>query len=115
MIMKLKGWQLMGLASIFSFFFGCDVDATNKDAKPVTNFNWYSVATALRDYPMEVIGGTFYYKDQNAGNNIPSGGTLTQGWGESSSVYVGGPGRPPLPDRVEIKFYSYAENKFYHA
>jgi len=105
----------MGLVSIFSFFSGCGAAAMNKEAKPVTNFKWYAVATAPRGYPMKVINGTFYYKGQDVGAYIPSGGTIAQGWGKSSSVYVGGDEIPPLPDSVEVEFYSYAENQFYHA
>ena len=64
---------------------------------------------------MEVISGTFFYKGQDVGDIIPSGGTLRQGWGKQSSAYVKGSEIPPLPDRVSVKFYSYAENKFYKA
>ena len=82
-------------------------------SKEVTEFDWYAVATAPRDYPMEVINGTFFYKEQDYGVTIPSGGTLTQGWGVSTSAYVIGPKFKPLPDRVGVTFYSYAENQFY--
>ncbi len=110
--MMVKRWWVMGLLSFISFLSGCDGVTMNKE---VTNFEWYAVATAPRDYPMEVTGGTFFYKGQDRGVYIPSGGTLTQGWGESSSAYVGGDEIPPLPDRVEVEFYSYAENEFYKA
>ncbi len=83
--------------------------------KEITNFKWYAVATAPRGYPMEVIRGTFYYKGMDTGISIPSGGTLRQGWGQSSSVYVRGDEIPPLPDRVAVKFYSYAEKTSYQA
>lgn len=105
----------MGLFSLTHFFTGCGGTAMNKSAEPATNFKWYSVATAPRDYPMQVISGTFFYKGQNIGDMIPSGGTLTTGWGEQASAYVKGSEVPPLPDRVEVKFYSYAENKYYQA
>lgn len=111
--MKAKSWYLMGLLSFFSFLNGCG--AMNKDASKVTNFRWYAVATAPRDYPMKVISGTFYFKGENSGIGIPSGGTIHTGWGESASVYVGGDRIPPLPDRVKVEFYSYAENQFYKA
>ena len=114
-IMKAKGWCATGLASIFSFFSGCGGAAMNKDAKQITNFKWYAVATAPRDYPMEVIGGEIIYKGGGGSSPIPYGGTLTTGWGKSASGYSGGPENPPLPDRVKITFYSYAENQSYQA
>ena len=113
--MKAKGWCVIGLFSFINFFSGCGAAAMNKDPKQATHFKWYAVATAPREYPMEIINGTFFYKGQDVGIDIPSGGTLTTGWGESGSVYVGDNEIPPLPDRVKVKFYSYAENKFYQA
>ena len=80
-----------------------------------TNFKWHAVATAPREYPMEIIGGTFFVKDMNAGVSIPSGGTLTTGWGKSASAYVGSDEVPPLPDRVHVIFYSYVERQVYEA
>ncbi len=110
--MKINGWYVMGLVSLIGFFAGCG-EAEKK--RQITHFKWYAVATAPVDYPMEVTSGTFFYKEQDIGIPIPSGGTLRQGWGESSSVYVGGDDIPALPDRVEVNFFSYAEKQSYHA
>lgn len=107
--MKVKKW-LSGLAGVISIISGCSGEAMNKET---TEFEWYAVATAPRDYPMEVINGTFFYQGQSQGVDIPSGGTLTQGWGVSTSVYLIGPKFKPLPDRVRLRFYSYAENRFF--
>jgi Protein of unknown function (DUF2931) len=112
--MKAKSWCVVSLLSFINFFSGCGA-AMSKDAKSVTNFKWYAVATAPRDYPMEVISGTFFCKGMNAGVQIPSGGTLTTGWGKSASAYVGEDEVPPLPDRVEVRFYSYVEKQVYEA
>lgn len=98
--------RLVGLISLLS---GCG-DAMSKETN---EFDWYAVASAPSDYPMEVIQGTFFYKGQETGLSIPSGGTLTQGWGESFSAYVVGPKFKPLPDKLRVTFYSYAEKQFY--
>jgi hypothetical protein len=101
--MKIKGWYLMGLASIFSFFSSCGTTAINKTP---TKFDWYATESAPKLYPMEIIQGTFLYKDQNEGLYIPSGGTLSKkGWGTKVSHHVVGPDEKPLPDRVKIIFY----------
>ena len=104
-IMKTKNWCFMRLLSFIIFLSGCGGTAMNQDAKQVSNFKWYAVATAPREYPMEVIRGTSFYKEMNSGVQIPSGGTLTTGWGESASAYVGGDEIPPLPDRVQVVFF----------
>jgi len=76
-------------------------------------FKWYATECGPEHYPMEIRQGTFFYKDRNDGLYIPSGATLHDGWGEGVSLHVTGPERKPLPDRVEVYFYSYAENQFY--
>src|SRR5690554_6267630 len=108
--MKTKGWLIRGLAGCVGVLSGCGGEVMSKE---VTEFDWYAVATAPRDYPMEVVNGTFFYKGQDYGVTIPSGGTLTQNWKVSTSAYVIGPKFKPLPDRVGVTFYSYAENQFY--
>lgn len=61
--MKVKEW-LSGLAGVISIISGCSGEAMNKET---TEFEWYAVATAPRDYPMEVINGTFFYQGQSQG------------------------------------------------
>lgn len=110
--MMVRGWYIMGLLSFINFLSGCGGKTMNKE---VTHFMWYAVATAPRDYPMKVTKGTFYFKEQDIGIYIPSGGTIHQGWGDSSSAYVGSDDIPPLPDRVSVEFFSYAEKQSYKA
>jgi hypothetical protein len=112
--MKVKRLLTTGLVTLMGLLSGCGDEAMSKDINEATKFDWYAVATAPRDYPMEVISGTFYYKGEDHGLDIPSGGTLNVGWGESASAYIVGPKFKPLPDRLEVTFYSYAENQFYH-
>ena len=77
-------------------------------------FDWYSTECAPKKYPMEIISGTFIYKgEQEHGLYIPSGGTLTGGWGSPTSSHVVGEKYKRLPDRLKITFFSYAEKQFY--
>lgn len=79
-----------------------------------TEFEWHATESAPEHYPMEIRRGTFYYKGQDHGLYIPSGGTLNAGWGQMNSIHVTGPDKKSLPDRVEVTFFSYAEKQFYH-
>ena len=97
------------LISTLIFLTSCG-DAMNK----ATEFEWHATESAPEHYPMEIRQGTFYYKGQDQGLYIPSGGTLYAGWGEMNSMHVTGPDKKPLPDRVEVTFFSYAEKQFYH-
>lgn len=89
--------------------------AMSASKSSATKFKWDVVATAPKDYPMEISHGVFLAKGLNYGISIPSGGTLTTGWGKYASGYGVGDEIPPLPDRVEVVFYSYAERQFYNA
>lgn len=107
--MKVKK-NLISVAIFLGLFSGCS-EAMNKEK---TEFEWFAVACAPLNYPMEVRFGEFIYKGTaNTGLAIPSGGTLTQGWGRSFSAYVVGPKQKPLPDSLKVTFYSYAEKQFY--
>ena len=97
------------LTTFLLFFTGCS-NAMNKNA---TEFKWHATESAPEHYPMEIIRGTFFYKGQSSGLYIPSGGTLYAGWGIMNSMHVTGPEKKPLPDRVDVLFYSYTEKQFY--
>lgn len=107
--MKVKTLLSSGLTGLFIFLTGCG-GAMSKNA---TEFYWNATESAPAHYPMEIIRGTFYYKGQDHGLYIPSGGTLYAGWGVANSAHVTGQRNKPLPDRVEIIFYSYTEKQFY--
>ncbi len=107
--MKVKTLLTSGLTSFCLLLTSCG-GAMSKNA---TEFDWHATEAAPRHYPMEIIQGTFFYKDQDHGLYIPSGGTLHAGWGVKNSHHVTGPDKKPLPDRVDVVFYSYTEKQFY--
>lgn len=78
----------------------------------MTEFTWSATESAPKDFPMEIIKGTFLFKGEEHGLYIPDGGTLTGGWGNSISSH--GSITHGLPDRLDITFFSYAEKKYYH-
>lgn len=80
--------------------------ATNK-------FDWLASESAPNYYPMEIISGHFY--DPDGGSlYVPNGKLIYEGWGESVSTHVVGPDLKALPNRLEITFFSYTEDQFYH-
>ena len=81
----------------------------------ITKFEWDATESAPEHYPMEIIKGTFIYKGETErGLYIPSGGTLVDGWADPVSSHVTGDKYKPLPDKLDIYFFSYAEKQFYH-
>ena len=60
------------------------------------------------------IKGPLIFKGEaEKGLYIPSGGTLTAGWGRAISAHSSGDKPLPLPDRLKITFFSYGEKQFY--
>lgn len=82
----------------------------SKNAK----FEWLATESAPKHYPMKIIQGTFiYHGEKEEGLYIPSGGNLDVGWGRPISNHVVGERLKPLPDRLKITFFSYAEMQSY--
>jgi len=90
---------------------GCTTSEQKKNN--ITKFDWRATESAPKHYPMEIIKGTFIYKGSTQGLYIPSGGTLDAGWGDPISSHNDGIHERPLPDRLTITFFSYAEKQFY--
>lgn len=109
-VMKVKNLITTAVASVCAFMAGCGI-GTNKNA---TEFDWHATDSAPKHYPMEIRQGNFLYHDKSGGLYIPTGATLRSGWGEMVSDHVTGPARKPLPNALDIYFFSYAENQFYH-
>jgi hypothetical protein len=98
------------LATIVLLLTGC----ANAMTTIVTKFDWGATESAPKHYPMEIIQGNFiYHGEKDSGLYIPSGGTLTKGWGKPISSHSVGEKYKPLPDRLKIFFFSYAEKQFY--
>ncbi len=82
--------------------------------KNKTKFHWLAQESAPREFPMRVINGTFYYHNQDDGLYVPTAASITPGWGNGRSVHVVGDDYKALPDRLDIRFFSFWENKLYH-
>ena len=66
---------------------------------------------AAEGYPMEIEEGRFTTSD---GKSIPFGAEFLEGdWGLSHSVVVSGDGTAPAPDSLEMRWFSYTEDKFF--
>jgi len=108
--MKRKSNWHIGIATLSILFSGQSI-AMGKNA---TKFEWEATESAPRHYPMEVIRGTLiFHGEKEQGLYIPSGGTLKSGWGHPISSHSTGSEPKPLPDRLKIYFFSYAEKQFY--
>lgn len=80
-----------------------------------TRFDWEASESAPEHYPMQIISGDLRYHgvSNGAGLYVPSGNLLYHGWGLMNSSHVTGPALKPLPDKLDITFFSYLEDQFY--
>lgn len=83
-------------------------------SKNKTHFEWLATESAPKNYPMKVLSGTFYYHNENGGLYVPDAASINAGWGTGVSTHVVGEDYKALPDRLDIRFFSYTENKMYH-
>ncbi len=99
------------LLAVITLLTGCANAMTTTNT---TKFEWDATESAPKHYPMEIIQGDFiYHGEKERGVYVPSGGTLDSGWGDPISSHTVGDQYKPLPDRLKITFFSYAEKQFY--
>lgn len=67
---------------------------------------------AADGYTVMIQGGTFY-NSQGTGFPVPSGHVLEGDWGASGTSWVSGDEMQPVPERLKMLWFSYAEDKFY--
>lgn len=82
-----------------------------KEAKHMSEYAWLASNSAPRGCPIEIRSGAFFF--QGGGSLYIPATTLHEGWGKSVSSHAVGPATKPLPDRMEIDFYSLLEDKVY--
>ena len=75
-------------------------------------YEWLASDSAPKNFPMKILRGDFLFPDEG-GLYIPNGSLLHSGWGNKVSTHVVGSRTKPLPNRMTISFFSYAENIFY--
>ena len=85
----------------------------NMFSKNKTRFYWTATESAPKKYPMRIIDGTFYYHGEGGGLYIPTAASINPNWGTGRSSHVVGEDFKPLPDRVDVNFFSFTENKLY--
>ena len=76
------------------------------------NYEWAPSECADERFPMQIVRGDFIFPDDQR-LYIPDQKVIHNGWGEYNSSHVVGDPEKPLPDRMEISWFSFTENRFY--
>lgn len=106
-----KSYVKISITSLLFSVTGCTTTMSNNDTK----FNWKATESGPEKYLMQIIDGTFRYHGDPGGDGlyVPSGAALYEGWGIMRSSHNVGPDLKPLPDKLDITYFSFTENKFY--
>jgi hypothetical protein len=80
-----------------------------------TKFEWKASESAPKNFPMQIIRGNLHYHGDASGDGlyVPNGVVISHGWGRMRSSHITGPDLKPLPDKLDITFFSYMEDTFY--
>ncbi|WP_228391712.1 MULTISPECIES: DUF2931 family protein [Chryseobacterium group] len=77
-------------------------------------YEWLILTVADMGYPMEIRSGAFYDENGEDIAGIPIEKTLSsQWWSGDSGVVIAGEQFRPIPAKMSISWFSYAEDKFY--
>ena len=95
-----------------SFALGAMLILIGCKSKEMNKYDWLASESAPKNYPMEIIEGSFYCPDGYS-LYIPNRKTIHLGWGSPISTHIVGPDKKSLPNKVSITWFSYTENKFY--
>ncbi|VEH20922.1 Protein of uncharacterised function (DUF2931) [Chryseobacterium nakagawai] len=77
-------------------------------------YEWLTLTTADMGYNMEIVDGSFYDNKGEVIAGIPSRQVLqSQWWNGDSGVMIVGEQYRPIPFGMKIRWFSYAEDKFY--
>jgi hypothetical protein len=75
-------------------------------------YAWDASPTAPKGYPVQVYKGQLSDAQGHA-TTIPNGHYLQDGWGMSLITWIADDDTKPLPQQLELTWFSFAENKFY--
>ncbi|MEM7159102.1 MAG: DUF2931 family protein [Myxococcota bacterium] len=78
----------------------------------MADYEWLASESAPAGFPMKVLSGGF--TDPAGGfKYVPPNKVIHHGWGTPVSTHLVGEDMAPLPNRLEIEFFSYAEDASY--
>lgn len=75
-------------------------------------YEWLPSECAPMGFPVEILSGKFVSSDGDT-QYIPDGIPVDNGWGKEGSVHVVGEERKPIPQRLDITWFSFREDRFY--
>ena len=102
-------WGL--LVSIFLIIMFSTIGCSSTMNNNLKKFSYGAQKSGPKGYPVNILSAMLFFKGENGGLPVPSGPSDGKwGAGISNHPHI----ERTLPDRLEVTFYSYAENQAYH-
>lgn len=76
------------------------------------SYEWLPTECADKRYPMYIISGQLLLENGES-IYIPDRKNIRNGWGEIGSTYLVSEDIKPIPEKLMLSWFSFAENKFY--
>ncbi|MBU2976054.1 DUF2931 family protein [Zobellia sp. B3R18] len=112
---KLTTFKRISLIGLVFIAFCCKPnkkDNIQTTSSTMKTFEWLPTESAPKHYPIGIYQGSFIAENDDY-IMIPSGGVVSNGWGNFGSTWVTGPDFKPVPNKLKIIWISYTENQFY--
>jgi hypothetical protein len=75
-------------------------------------YKWLPTECASKRYPMRILNGNLFFEDEGS-IYLPDGRLIFNGWGKIGSIHLVGEEFKPVPERLNVAWFSFTENKFY--
>lgn len=102
------------LLQVISFIFYCVLLSSTANGMSIMEerYDWLPSESAHKQYPMRLIKGDLILKDGSV-LYVPARSVIDNGWGEIGSTHVVGSKYKSLPNRLNLTWFSFAEDKFF--
>lgn len=103
------------LVALLLLLSGCGTapaPTNSPDKTTMQTFEWQATTCAPKAFPVRLLSASLHLKD---GETLPlqPKALIANGWGEIGAVAMIGEDVKPLPDSLELQWYSYVERKCY--
>ena len=105
----------LGLLTALIPLASCQSRSSSSAAMPASHTDKFRLSAgpcAVDDYPATILEGRFI-NSLGGSFPVPYGHTLDGNWGRSGIGWAVGEEMQPVPDSLELRWFSYAEDKFY--
>ncbi|MFT6061793.1 MAG: hypothetical protein ACJAVR_001847 [Paracoccaceae bacterium] len=105
--------MVRALLIVLALAFGlATATAQGKGDAAVPLYQWIATESVPKGFPVHAVSGDLIFPDGSS-IYVPGGRNASNGWGKRGSTHVVGDPMRPVPVRLHLTWFSYAEDRFY--